>query len=104
MARKNVLNFVENDEQDQIKVEWIGMDISVFPTIRLNVSLENGKSLVLAAVIDDAPNGKFHFEFGAGDLIRGQHAAEIEFIDAGGKSKTIPKEKPLILNVRSELG
>ena len=105
MARRFVIPFVENDEQDQLTFEWQGQNLNAFSTIKLHLTYESGLKLLPFpdAVIDDAAAGKFHFEFGPGDLVRGQHRAEVQFDDLSGKPKTLPTENLLILNVRPEL-
>lgn len=105
MACRAIIPFVEGDELDDLPFD-LGFDLTLFPVVRLLVALENGKSLVIDAVIDDVLAGKGHFEFGPTDLIRGQHKAEIEIRDAANKPKTFPTEAEniIILKVRADFG
>lgn len=93
------INYVEGDNLENIFVTYKG-DISSFVSINLDVRRPNGTSLTKPAIIDNAPEGKFHFEWATGDLIAGINEARIKLEVTAGNVKSVP-DVPLRLNVRS---
>lgn len=71
-------------------------------TISLTVRYELGGTLSLAAVIDDAAAGTFHFVWGATDLVEGSHTMEYVIVDASSTTR-LPSEKTLALVVRAQV-
>lgn len=101
-----VLNFVEGDRLPDVDFEFTGTDVSIpaqFASITLRVRRVDGTKLAKAAVIDDGPNGLFHFEWAVGDLTEGQHKAEVVFVDGASKAETFPGDEPLVLDVRGQI-
>lgn len=90
--RKPVLTFTYED-----------VDLDDYASITLRVRRENNTLLEIAAVIDDADAGEFHFEWGSGDLTPGTHAAEVVFTDSDGLELTLPAEGPMHLIVRERV-
>lgn len=95
---------VEGDTKPDIVAEFEGFDLTGY-AIDLNVVRLNDKCrFTKAGIIDDAPAGKFHFEFVAGDLIleRGNYEAEIEFT-IGSDNFTLPREYGFLIDVRADI-
>lgn len=100
---RSVLRLVEGDLEPTLSFELAGQDLADYASITMRVRRDDGKLLSRAAVIDDAPNGLFHFEWQAGDLVRGRHRMEIEFVSLGGGNFTIPSRAPILLDVRADI-
>jgi len=100
MGSPGVFRYVDTDEKPDLGAELEGEDISQFASITLRVRLSSGKLLTKAAIVDDSPNGLFHFEFDTGDLIAGIHKAEVVFAFPDGKTETVPDEQPIDIIVR----
>ena len=101
-----VLNFVDSDRLPDVDFELENVDVSVpskFISITLRVRKEGGTTLSKPAVIDDGPNGLFHFEWDPGDLSKGQHRAEVTFVDLNNKAETFPADEPLVFDVRGRV-
>lgn len=78
------------------------VDLTSFTDIVLRVRRQDGSRFERDAVIDDAAEGEFHFEWQAGDLVPGLHEAEITFTDAIG-DETFPDDKPMQLVIRERV-
>lgn len=99
----SVVRYVEGDLQPDLVFELTGQDLAQFASITLRVRRDDGKLIARAATVDDAAAGKFHFSWAAGDLVRGRHAMEIEFVSLGGSNLTIPSRAPILLDVRADI-
>ena len=102
-AQVFVINFVANDLLPDLSFEFKDTDISSFLSITLRVRKASGELILKAAVIDDAANGLFHFEWAVDELTVGTHTAEVRFIDASSKPETFPEKTPLTLIVRDQV-
>jgi hypothetical protein len=98
-----VYNVVEGDDFPQIHIEIEGVDLALFASIQLHVRRPGGTKFVRDAVIDDGPNGKFHFEWEQGDLIAGRHEADVIFTDLAGLESAYPQKQPILIEARSRV-
>lgn len=98
-----VLYYVDTDELPLLTFEYEDQDLADFASIVLRVRRPDGRLVEIAATIDDAPSGMFHFEFAEGDLQAGNHEAEVRFVDLSGKSETMPADAPIAIIVRGEV-
>lgn len=58
-----------------------------------------------SAAVEDAPNGVVSYSWQAGDTAtEGIYYAEFEVTHSGGGIETFPRESPLSIRVRAELG
>lgn len=106
VSQRNIadVHLVAVDELPTLNLEFVGVDLSIYSDIDLIVRLEDGQDFTLAAVIDDAAGGLFHFEWGPGDLVPGVHTADVRFtLSASGKQDTLPKGAPIRLIVRGRV-
>lgn len=98
------LFYVEADELPDLPFELEGIDLSTFSSIKLRIRLDTGGIVEVDAVIDDAPNGLGHFEFATGEIIKGNHLAEIRTVRASdSKPETFPDEQPMQFIVRGQI-
>lgn len=73
----------------------VPVDVSVYDAIVLRMRRPDGTLIEIDAVIDDAPNGIFHFPWAADDLQAGVSDLEIVFTDADGLDETFPPDAPI---------
>lgn len=100
-TRRHKIVRVEGDVKPDLSVEYKNFDLTGF-TIKLHATRISDKCQeTVDGIIDDATGGLFHFEFTPSDLllVRGLYDAEIEFEKAGA-SFTIPRQVPLLIEVR----
>lgn len=77
------------------------LDLTGFISIDLRMRRDDGQLIVRPITIDDGPNGLGHFEWAAGDLVQGEHKAEIRMVrTSDSKPETIPDEQPMIFSIR----
>jgi hypothetical protein len=95
------VSLVAGDRKPELACS-LGEDLTGY-TVTMKIRFEDGSSLEKTATIDDTEAGEFHFEWDAGDLVVGTHAAEIVFVDSDGLPETWPADAPLDLVVRSEV-
>ena len=93
------IDFVDGDRLEDLFFELENTDISTYPSITLRIRKPDNTLLIKTATIDDAPNGKFHFEWASGDLTTGNFEARVKFEVTAGVFNSIPKKEPLILAV-----
>jgi len=106
-----IINLVSNDLLPTLVVDYEDADITGFE-IFLNVQKEDGSRFQRQATIlnvGDPPNqvpASFEFEWEAGDLTPGKHAAEIELFDGVVGQPATKNEtwNGLLLDVDKELG
>lgn len=80
------------------------LDLGLYTSIDLRLRQEAGALRVRPIVVDDGPNGLGHFEWVAGDLVQGVHAAEIILIRASdSKQETIPDFQPMTFSIRTQV-
>lgn len=93
---------VASDRKPFLEFEWEDFDITDY-TIVLRVRYEDDDTAVeVAAVVDDAAAGQFHFEWADGFLRAGTHTAEVVLTDGDGLPMTLPSEDPFKLVVREK--
>jgi hypothetical protein len=98
----HIIHRVESDLGPPVNVELVGTDITGW-TIQLQGTYRDTfKPLDIAHVEDVAAEGKFHFDWGATDLVRGVADWEIFFTPIGGQVFTIPAANSLLLKVRGK--
>jgi len=89
-----ILKYTEGDLLPYLFVEWEDSGSIVDYSFNLHVRRADGTRFTRAAIIDDngtvSGSGAFHFEWQAGDLIRGRMEAEIEMWNPDGKNETWP--------------
>jgi len=95
-----MVRWVSEDELPQLDFEFEGEDISSYVSIKLRLRFQSGILLERDAVVDDAPNGEFHFEFAANEIPAGSHQMEVVFEPVADKHETWPAEAPILLEVR----
>jgi hypothetical protein len=99
-----LIELVENDLLPFITIEWEDKVITGYTT-ELHVLREDGTSFTRTGIIDDdgaSSNAAiFHFEWQAGDLVRGEHEAQVEVTDTGAKNETLLR---LSLSIEKDLG
>lgn len=100
---QTILKFVDADQLPQLNFEFENQDLAAFTTIELRIRKQDGTQFTKNAIIDDAPNGLFHFEWAVGELSAGAHEAEVVFTDIGGLPETFPDDKPILLIVRDQV-
>lgn len=95
-----VVERTAGDTGPDLYSEFEGVDITGW-AISLTVRYESGGELNKPAVIDDALTGKFHFEWGATDLVAGNHRLEYT-LNTGATVRRIPAKQTLALIVREQ--
>ncbi len=108
MSKPGVIFLVEADLLPLFNVTYVDdagapIDVSPFTDIVLRVRRPDETAFERTAVIDDAVNGLFHFEWAAGDLVEGDSKAEIRFEDGTAKPETVPSDSPLVLRIRERV-
>lgn len=103
-----ILPFVAIDTLPDLLFDYSGestgpIDLTLFSSIVVRVRRSDGILVFPTVVIDDAANGLFHAEWAVGDLIEGTHTFEIVFTDLSAKENTLPKKRPVILQVRGRV-
>ena len=93
---------VEGDRKPFLELEWEDTDITDY-TISLSVRYDDGTSLSIAATVDSAVNGTFHFEWPVGALRAGTHYADLVIEDDDGLEMTLPAEASFKLIVRERV-
>lgn len=97
---KTLDEFTEGDLLPFISLEWEGVDLTGYTGV-LRVQQPSGVCFERPAIFDDAPNGKLHFEWVAGNLVEGLSVAEIELTDPQSRNETVAH---LLLPVKGQLG
>lgn len=104
MASKVTLLYVEDDRLPDLSFEFEGVNLVIYASITLRIKREDGKLITSTGVVDDAAAGLGHFEFLAGDLIEGNHLAEIRTVRlADTKPETYPSDQPINFIVRGQV-
>ena len=104
-SRQIIVDLVEGDDAPELAVRFTGLDLSQYSTIKMLVQKQDDSRFNRDVVPDgsDAELGWVTWE--AGDLTKGRHRAEFEFIRTlDSKRFTLPRKSPVILNVREDLG
>lgn len=105
MTSRVTLYRVEGDVGPDFYCSMSGIDLTG-RSISLTIRLEKGGEKNPDVVIDDAPNGQFHFELEPGDIVEGCHCLEWTFVSPlpGGKTQVVrfPKESTAVLIVRAQ--
>jgi hypothetical protein len=93
---------VKNDTAPEMRVRFLGLDLSDFDSIAINVERQDGNrfSRSMSYDPDDLEVGLVRWV--SGDLSVGDHLAEFEFIQ-GPYRFTLPARAPVTLRVRREL-
>ena len=101
---KAILQFHEGDLLPYLYIDWEGSGSIVGYSFALHVRREDGSRISRTAVVDDdgtvSGNGAFHFEWQAGDLVRGRHTAEVEMTNPAAKNETW---SGIVLDVQGDL-
>lgn len=80
------------------------VDLTVYSSIQLRMRRDDGVLITVDHTVDDAAAGEGHFEWGVDDLTEGLHKAEIRRVFvAGGLPETIPAERPMTFDTRSQV-
>lgn len=95
--------YVASDRKRSLSFEYTGVNITSYSAITLVVKRPDGSVIQRSGTIDDGLNGRFHFDWQAGDLQTGTSHAEVRLTDSGGLEETIPLENPLRLIVRARV-
>jgi hypothetical protein len=95
-----ISEFVEGDLLPFVSVEWEDHDMTGYSAV-LRVQKPSGECFERLAIFDNAAEGKFHFEWQAGDLVAGESKAEIEITDTMARNETW---SGIILRVGKSLG
>lgn len=95
-----LVHMVSQDELPNLNFEFEDQDISTYVSIKLRIRAPNGIKHEYDAVIDDGPNGLFHFEIGTNDLGEGLHKMEVVFEPVADKQETWPADEPIQLDIR----
>lgn len=98
----HVIHRVEGDLAPFVAVELVDTDITGWTIKLLGIYRDTFQQIEINHTADVAADGQFHFEWGAGDLIRGVADFEIDFLPLTGDRFTVPAENTLLLKVRGK--
>ena len=102
MAELYPIYYVEGDTGPDFRVDY-NQDVTGW-TFKMRVRLEKGGKLPeKTGTIEDASNGIVTFAWLAGELVKGEHSAEVEATPATGKAFTIPADGLFSIVVRQDL-
>ncbi len=105
MQTQIILDLVEGDNGPDLPVRFKGLDLADYSVITMYVRKDDGKLLARTVEPDIADSELGKVGWLPGDLTRGRHFAEFEFIQiADGKKFTLPRKSAIVLDVRSDLG
>lgn len=103
--RQIIIDLVEGDDAPPLALRFSGAVLSDYSSIALKVELENTKKRFSRTVTPDGEDDELGtVTWQPGDLVRGRHKAEVEFIQTDTKRFTLPSRYPMILAVRGDLG
>jgi hypothetical protein len=104
IPRQLILNLVEGDDAPDLQVRFSNLDLNDYTSITMRIQKEDGTKLakVLSVDPDDIELG--YVSWAAGDLTAGDHTAEFEFLQTDTKRFTLPRENPVLMYVRRDLG
>lgn len=103
--RQIVIPLVEGDDAPDLIVRFVGLNLANYSSIRLKVERDDHVrfSRDLVPDLEDEELGRVPWQ--AGDLVAGSHQAEFELIqEIDDKRLTLPRELPMRLAVRRDLG
>lgn len=97
-----IFYMTEGDEQPDFIVQYEAdnADLSQFSSIVLRMRRKGGDVITKTAIIDDEPNGVFHFKWADGDIIAGRNKVEIVFTHTSGDTEIWPSRGAIIFVVR----
>jgi len=105
VERKIIINLVEGDDGPDLAVRFGGLDLSDYSSIAMNVECESGRQFSRTVTPDGVDPTLGAVAWQTGDLVRGEHQAEFEFVQsADSKSFTVPRAYSITLSVRKDLG
>jgi len=105
MQRQITLHLVEGDSAPDLPVRFLGLDLSDYSSIKMYIVLDTGRRITRTVTPDDEDPELGSVAWQGGDLIRGQHSAEFEFVQVSDAKKfTLPQKYTIILDVRKDLG
>ena len=104
MSCEAIITLTESDLLPFLEFEWEEMIITGYD-IKLHVRLQDGTKFTRTAVIDEVGDGanvsaEWHFEWQAGDLVRGVHEAEVEVFDDLDRNETW---KGIVLDISEDI-
>jgi len=100
----HIIYRVEGDEAPPVAFELVGTNITGWVIQLQGTYRDTFQKIDLAHIVDDALTGKAHFDFAAGDLVKGVADWEIFFTPSGASPQpfTVPAENTLLLRVRGK--
>jgi hypothetical protein len=100
--KKHITYLVRGDTAPDLRVRFLGLDLTDYDSISINVERDDGARFSRPVVVDanDHECGLVAWE--VGDLVTGDHEAEFEFFQ-GAKRSTLPNKAPVELRVRRDL-
>lgn len=106
IPRQIIIDLVEGDDAPFLQVRFEGLDLDDYSAIKMKIKTDDARRFER----DVVPVGPSDSELGvvdwqSGDIYSGQHQAEFELIQkSNSKRLTLPRQRPIILNVRKDLG
>jgi hypothetical protein len=104
MATVAKLYYVENDDDPVVTFRWTGQDLNIYTSITGKFQRSDGSRVEHAMVVDATDAEVATFTWQPGDLVRGEHELEFEFLQSSGKKFTLPRESAVIISVREDKG
>ena len=105
MPRQIVVDLVEGDDAPEWPVRFKDLDLSYYSSITMHVQKEDSEKFSREVIPDGSDSELGWVAWEAGNLTRGRHKAEFEFIrTVDSKRFTLPRGRSVILNVRADLG
>lgn len=101
MERRIIIALVEGDNAPDLPVRFTGLTLSVYDSIYMKVTLDDGTRFERAVIPDAADTELGSVTWLDGDLVRGEHTAEFEFT-AGTDVFTVPRRYKVTLFVRAD--
>ena len=103
MDRKIIIYLVEGDDAPPLQVRFTGLKLSDYTSITMHILYEDGSKISRTVTPDGSDDELGTVTWQVGDLVRGEHWAEFEFVSSE-KIFTLPQRRPIMLKVRADLG